>query len=56
MDPLGFALDHIAVKLEKLPATMQTEAGRKLGRQRLALIRTFRDDFLAEWGNGVSLG
>jgi len=55
-DDRAFALDHIAVKLEKLPATMQTEAGKKLGEQRLALVRTFRDDFVAEWGNGASIG
>ena len=54
-DDRTFALDHIAVKLEKLPATMQTEAGRKLGRARLELVRSFRDDFVAEWGNDTTL-
>ncbi|GAB3542160.1 HD domain-containing protein [Noviherbaspirillum agri] len=60
-DPLGmqrvyddraFALDHIAVKLAKLPATMQTGAGRKLGEERLQFLLAFRDAFVAEWGAG----
>lgn len=58
-DPLGqnrelddktYALDHIEVKLAKLPSSMQTEAGRRLGEERLAWLRSFRDDFVAEWG------
>jgi len=58
-DPLGlrrecddraFALDHIAVKLATLPATMQTGAGRKLGEARLQWLLSFRDAFVAEWG------
>ncbi|WP_429206944.1 HD domain-containing protein [Massilia sp. UYP11] len=57
-DPLGverdyddrrYALDHIMVKLCKLPDMMQTTAGRDLGRQRLAKILAFRKDFSAEW-------
>jgi len=50
LDDKSFALDHIAAKLEKLPATMQTEAGRRLGAARLQLIHAFREQFLAEWG------
>lgn len=58
-DPLGsqrahddraFSLDHVAVKLAKLPATMQTDAGRKLGEARLQWLLSFRDTFVAEWG------
>jgi len=49
LDDRGYALDHIAAKLEKLPATMQTEAARALGEQRLELVRTFRREFAAEW-------
>lgn len=48
-DDRAYALDHIAVKLEKLPPSMQTEAGRQLGAQRLALVQAFRDQFVAEW-------
>ena len=57
-DPLGadrdhddrrFALDHIVVKLNKLPDMMQTEAARAVGRERLAQLMTFRDQFAAEW-------
>lgn len=50
LDDKSYALDHIAAKLEKLPATMQTEAGRKLGAQRLRLIHAFREQFVTEWG------
>lgn len=57
-DPLGarrerddrtYALDHIELKLAKLPASMQTEAGRKLGQARLQWLLSFRDAFVAEW-------
>jgi uncharacterized protein len=57
-DPLGadrdhddrrFALDHIVVKLNKLPDMMQTEAARAVGRERLDQLMTFREQFAAEW-------
>lgn len=44
-----YALDHIEVKLATLPATMQTEAGRALGEERLEWLREFRTTFIAEW-------
>jgi uncharacterized protein len=50
LDDQAFALDHIELKLAKLPATMQTAAGRKLGEARLEWLRAFRDTFVAEWG------
>lgn len=50
LDDRAFALDHIEVKLAKLPAGMQTAAGRELGEKRLQALRAFRDDFVAEWG------
>lgn len=50
LDDRAFALDHIALKLEKLPASMQTAAGRKLGEARLEWLCAFRDTFVAEWG------
>lgn len=49
-DDRAFALDHIAIKLENLPPSMQTEAGRSLGAQRLGLVHAFRTAFIAEWG------
>lgn len=61
-DPLGharelddqrYALDHIERKLAGLPASMQTEAARRLGRQRLEWLRGFRDTFVAEWGHSA---
>ena len=48
-DDKAYSLDHIAVKLARLPATMQTAAGRALGEQRLAQLIDFRDSFVAEW-------
>lgn len=57
-DPLGeqrtlddrqYALDHIEVKLATLPATMQTQAGKKLGEARLQWLRQFRSEFVVEW-------
>ncbi|WP_174875808.1 HD domain-containing protein [Vogesella oryzae] len=44
-----YALDHIAVKLAALPASMQTNAGKTLGEARLAWLYQFRDSFVAEW-------
>lgn len=49
MDDRVFALDHIECKLATLPATMQTEAGRRLGEERLSWLRAYRDAFIAEW-------
>lgn len=49
LDDKQFALDHIEVKLAKLPATMQTEQGRKFAEDRLATLRAFREQFAAEW-------
>jgi uncharacterized protein len=51
MDDRTFALDHIESKLARLPANMQTAAGRKLGADRLAWLRAFRNTFVAEWGS-----
>lgn len=57
-DPLGrerplddgaYSLDHIPVKLARLPGMMQTAAGRRLAEQRLALLEDFRRTFAAEW-------
>lgn len=50
LDDQAFALDHITVKLDSLPGSMQTQAGRELGYARLRLAQTFRDQFAAEWG------
>lgn len=49
-DDMLYALDHIAQKLEKLPALMQTTAGLKVASERLALMVAFRTAFVAEWG------
>ncbi|HEX9174530.1 MAG TPA: hypothetical protein VF861_17910, partial [Telluria sp.] len=49
LDDSAYSLDHIAVKLATLPDTMQTEAGRALGAERLAVLTAFRAQFVAEW-------
>lgn len=49
LDDQAYALDHILVKLQGLPASMQTDAGKALGIERLALLQTFREQFCAEW-------
>lgn len=53
MDDRVFALDHIECKLATLPATMQTSAGRRLGEARLSWLRSYRDTFIEEWGDGI---
>lgn len=50
LDDRAFAIDHIELKLAKLPGTMQTTTGRKLAAQRLDWLRAFRDSFVEEWG------
>lgn len=58
-DPLGtarefddrrYALDHIMVKLAKLPGMMQTAGGRAVAEERLAQLLAFRAAFAAESG------
>ncbi len=49
LDDQAYSLDHIVVKLARLPGMMQTAAGRRLGEQRLAALTAFRDAFAAEW-------
>jgi uncharacterized protein len=58
-DPLGigrefddrhYALDHIMVKLARLPGMMQTAGGRALAEERLARLLAFREEFAAESG------
>jgi uncharacterized protein len=49
LDDLAYSLDHIPVKLARLPGMMQTAAGRRLGEQRLALLEEFRRTFAHEW-------
>ena len=48
-DDRAYALDHIGVKLARLPGMMQTAAGRALAEERLASLTAFRDAFAAEW-------
>jgi len=53
-DDKRYALDHIALKLAALPASMQTEAGRLLGQQRLQILLDFRAAFASEWTVGTT--
>jgi uncharacterized protein len=49
LDDKAYALDHIPVKLARLPGMMQTAAGRALAERRLAWLEEFRATFAAEW-------
>ncbi|KQQ89267.1 HD domain-containing protein [Massilia sp. Leaf139] len=49
LDDGAWTLDHIAVKLARLPGMMQLEAGRALAETRLAALLTFRSAFEDEW-------
>lgn len=44
-----YTLDHIAVKLARLPGMMQTAAGRALGEERVRTLLAFRTAFAEEW-------
>ncbi|WP_317204147.1 HD domain-containing protein [Janthinobacterium sp.] len=48
LDDRAYALDHIETKLARLPASMQTAAGRRLAQARLRLLTDFRDSFISE--------
>ncbi len=52
-DDRAYALDHIGVKLARLPAMMQTAAGRALAEQRLTALTGFREQFADEWIAGA---
>jgi len=49
LDDGAYSLDHIVVKLAKLPEMMQTEAGRAMGNARLGKLLVFRKEFAQEW-------
>jgi uncharacterized protein len=49
LDDKRYALDHIEAKLAKLPASMQTDQGRRIAMKRLASLQEFREQFAAEW-------
>ena len=48
-DDRAWTLDHIVVKLAKLPEMMQTEAGRDMANERLGKLLVFRKEFAQEW-------
>lgn len=50
LDDRAFALDHLETKLFRLPALMQTAAGRRLAEERADWLRGFRDQLLHEMG------
>ena len=49
LDDARYTLDHIAVKLATLPASMQTAASRRLGAARMAWAHSFREAFVQQW-------
>ena len=54
LDDRRFALDHFAVKLLKLPATMHTAAARRHGEQHAAWMRLFIQKLCSEIGGDYS--
>jgi uncharacterized protein len=48
LDDRNYALDHIELKLLRLPETMQTATGKKLADERARQISIFRTSLLAE--------
>ncbi|MFC0251659.1 HD domain-containing protein [Massilia consociata] len=54
LDDRAYSLDHIQAKLATLPGRMQTEGGRALARERMAMLESFRSAFAEEWGAGKS--
>lgn len=51
LDDRAWSLDHIVVKLAKLPGMMQTEAARRQAEERLARLLAFREAFAEESGS-----
>jgi uncharacterized protein len=49
LDDRAWSLDHIMVKLARLPGLMQTDAGRQLAQDRLRQLLAFREAFTREW-------
>jgi len=49
LDDREYSLDHIVVKLAKLPEMMQTEAGGAMANERLGRLLVFRKEFAQEW-------
>lgn len=50
LDDRQFALDHLEVKLLRLPETMQTRTGRMIAEERAEWMMSFRTRLLAEIG------
>lgn len=48
-DDTRYALDHIDIKLATLPASMRTDAARRMGQARLQWLRDFRATFVEQW-------
>lgn len=49
LDDQAWAIDHIDVKLARLPGMLQTEAGRALAESKLQWLFQFRDEFCRDW-------
>lgn len=54
LDDRAWGLDHIERKLLRLPALMNTAAGRAEAERRAEFLRTYRDAFLSEIGVRVT--
>ena len=52
LDDRSYSLDHIERKLLRLPATMNTDSGRREAERRAEFVRQYRAEFLRELGAG----
>lgn len=50
LDDMRFAVDHFFTKVLRLPATMQTDVGRREARRRAAVLERILDDLAEELG------
>lgn len=55
LDDGQYTLDHIETKLVHLPDTMQTDIGRRIGLDRVAWLRQFREAFISQWTGAEQL-
>jgi len=54
LDDVTYTLDHFPAKLFRIAETLRTGTGRRIGRERVAFVREFRERMVAETSLGLS--
>jgi len=54
LDDVTYTLDHFPAKLFRIAETLLTETGRRMGRERVAFVREFRERMVEEASFGVA--